>query len=72
MQDLKNAGGTDRKARTIDEFGQAWRIGRTTVFKEISEGRLRALRVGRRTLITTEAEDEWHAARKAEAQQEVA
>jgi excisionase family DNA binding protein len=46
-------------AYSIHEFAQAVGIGRTQVFQEIKTGRLRAAKVGRRTIITAEAMTAW-------------
>lgn len=40
---------------SIREACQASSLGRTTLYKHISAGRLRAVRVGRRTIIPAEA-----------------
>jgi excisionase family DNA binding protein len=47
---------------SIREFCHRYGIGRTHTYQEIAEGRLRALKVGRRTLITHEAAETWLAA----------
>lgn len=46
-------------AMSIDEFCRRHGIGRTTVYAEIKEGRLRARKCGRRTIITDDDRDEW-------------
>ena len=43
----------------IDEFCQWARVARTTTFGEIKAGRLKAVKVGRRTLIPMEAAKAW-------------
>ena len=48
-----------KRALTVDEFGQAYGPGRTTIYEEIKAGRLKALKFGRRTLIPRESADEW-------------
>jgi excisionase family DNA binding protein len=48
-----------KAAYSIHEFAQAVGIGRTQVFQEIKTGRLRAAKVGRRTIITAEAMTAW-------------
>ena len=50
---------TRRAAQSIDEFSKDHGIGRSTTYREIKEGRLRILKVGRRTLITAEAGAAW-------------
>jgi excisionase family DNA binding protein len=50
---------TDQQAFSPDEVARRNRIGRTTIFKEIKEKRLRAQKVGRRTIITRENEKVW-------------
>ena len=47
------------RAFPIREFCRRYGIGRTVAYKEISAGRLRAVKVGRRTLITQEAAEAW-------------
>ena len=48
-----------QQAMSIEEFCDRYRIGRTTAYAEIKEGRLRARKCGRRTIITDDDGDEW-------------
>jgi len=48
-----------RRAFSIKTFCERNEVGRTTAYAEINAGRLRASKVGRRTLITDENEAEW-------------
>jgi excisionase family DNA binding protein len=50
---------THRKSYSPDEVGHRNGLGRTTVFAEIKAGRLRAKKVGKRTIITDEDEKAW-------------
>lgn len=43
--------GVRREGLRIEEFGQAVGIGRTKVFDLIREGRVRAVKIGTRTII---------------------
>ena len=49
----------DQKAFSITKAASVAGIGRGLIFKEIKAGRLEAKKVGRRTLITSEAIDKW-------------
>jgi excisionase family DNA binding protein len=49
----------NRRAYSINEFSERNGIGRTTVYAEIKDKRLKVRKVGRRTIITAEAEDDW-------------
>jgi excisionase family DNA binding protein len=51
-----------RRAFPIREFCLRYGIGRTHAYQEIAAGRLRALKVGRRTLITYDDAETWLAA----------
>lgn len=44
---------------TIPEFCAWARIGRTKAYEEIGAGALRALKIGRRTLIRSTDADDW-------------
>jgi hypothetical protein len=44
---------------TILEFSRWSRLGRTRVYEEIGAGALRAIKAGRRTLITLEDAQTW-------------
>ena len=50
---------------TIPEFCAWARIGRTKLYEEIGSGALRALKVGRRTLITRDDAADWLSAQPA-------
>ena len=50
------------RAFSIAEFCRAYGIGRTTAYQEIAAGRLRAVKVGQRTLIASDAAEAWLAA----------
>ena len=47
------------RAFPIGEFCRRYGIGRTNAYQEIAAGRLRAVKAGRRTLITHEAAEAW-------------
>ena len=49
------------RAFSIREFCRQYGIGRTHTYKQIAAGRLRAVKVGRRTLIKSEAAEAWFA-----------
>lgn len=46
-------------AHSIKESADILGIGVTKVYQEISKGRLKARKFGKRTLVTTEALSEW-------------
>jgi excisionase family DNA binding protein len=48
-----------QRAFSIREFSEAFRVGRTKVYEEIKSGRLRARKVGKRTVITDDDAEEW-------------
>jgi excisionase family DNA binding protein len=63
MSKSVSAAERERRARqrafSIREFEQAFRLGRTKIYEEIKAGRLRARKVGKRTIITDEDAEEW-------------
>lgn len=54
------------KSLTIAEWCAVRRVGRTRAFEEISSGRLRTYKVGRRRYISSEADAQWARDREAE------
>jgi hypothetical protein len=58
---MSNSECKERNCLSLDEFCYRNRIGRTTAYKEIKEGRLFPKKVGRRTLISLEEEARWFA-----------
>jgi excisionase family DNA binding protein len=50
------------RAFAIREFCRRYSVGRTRAYQEIATGRLRAVKVGRRTLITYDDAEAWLAA----------
>ena len=49
----------EKRALSVAEAAKAAGVGRTTFFEEIRRGRITALKVGRRTIITVDALDAW-------------
>lgn len=50
---------------TINEFSAWARMGKTRIYEEIGKGTLRAIKVGRRTLILMDSAEEWLGAQPA-------
>jgi excisionase family DNA binding protein len=48
-----------RRASSVDDVAKRRGLGRTTIYREISAGRLKALKVGDRTIITDQDESDW-------------
>jgi excisionase family DNA binding protein len=48
-----------RPVMTVKEFAQAHGLGLTTAYEELKTGRLKAVKVGAKTLITEEAQAAW-------------
>lgn len=47
------------RAQSIDQFCRCYGIGRTMVYAQIKTGRLRARKLGRRTIIIRDDAEEW-------------
>lgn len=50
---------SERRAFDISEFCHRYRIGRSSFYKEVKSGRLRAVRVGRRVIVTADDAEAW-------------
>jgi excisionase family DNA binding protein len=57
----RRAAAAGRLAYSVDELAEEADVGRSKIYEELRSGRLRAKKLGRRTLITAEAADEWFA-----------
>jgi excisionase family DNA binding protein len=57
-----DGGSVCRRAFSISEFCLRYGVGRTNAYQEIAAGRLRAVKAGRRTLITHDSAEAWLAA----------
>jgi hypothetical protein len=53
MNDLQTA------AFEFEEFLRNYKCGKTKAYEEINEGRLRALKIGRKTIVTRADADAW-------------
>lgn len=49
----------NKAAYSVEDFCDLYGIGRTQAYEEVKAGRLKAKKVGRRTIITPEAGQEW-------------
>jgi hypothetical protein len=47
------------RGMSMFEFCRAYGLGRTTAYKEVKSGRRRALKAGRRTIISREDAESW-------------
>ena len=48
-----------QRALSIGEFAQRYGVGRTTTYDEINSGRLRARKIGKRTIIPVDEAENW-------------
>jgi len=48
-----------QRTLSIGEFSQRYGVGRTTTYEEIKSGRLRARKIGKRTIISVDDAEEW-------------
>jgi excisionase family DNA binding protein len=48
-----------QRAFTIEEFCKAYRVGRTKTYAEINAGRLKAVKVGSKTIIRADDAEGW-------------
>jgi len=49
----------EKRAFSIEEFCRRFGIGRTKVYEELKRGRLRARKIGRRTIVTEDDAEAW-------------
>jgi len=47
------------QAYSVKEFLRRWGIGRTTFYKELANGNLKTIKIGKRRLVTLRGEREW-------------
>ena len=47
------------QAYSVKEFLRRWGIGRTTFYKELANGNLKTIKIGKRRLVTLRGELEW-------------
>lgn len=48
-----------KAAYSISEFCNLFSIGKTKTYEEIKEGRLKLTKIGRRSIVTAQAADNW-------------
>ncbi len=58
-------------AHSVESFAKGYKLGRTQVYKEINDGRLRTFLIGKRRLISFEAATEWRRNREKETAERV-
>jgi hypothetical protein len=51
----------DRRGYSVADLLRLYPIGKTKLYAEIAAGRLRPTKIGRRTMFTAAAVDDWHA-----------
>lgn len=51
--------GRGQRALSIAEFAQQYGIGRSSTYEELKAGRLRARKIGKRTVIAVDDAEEW-------------
>jgi excisionase family DNA binding protein len=58
-----------KRALTIEEFAERWRIGRNSVYNAIARGELGSVKIGKRRVITMEQEEAFRKLKEGEAAQ---
>jgi excisionase family DNA binding protein len=55
----ENSTHAGQRALSIQEFAEQYGIGRSSTYEELKAGRLRARKIGKRTVITVDDAEEW-------------
>ena len=50
---------SDKRLLTIEQFCKRYNVGRTAAYEELKTRRLKAVKVGRKTLIPQDGSEEW-------------
>ncbi len=59
MNRIQNQSAPFRQAVSVNEFCNAWSIGRTHFYALVKAGEIRVIRLGRRTLVPCCQGEEW-------------
>jgi len=59
MTDRERQRRARQRAMSIAEFGEQYGLGRTKTYEELKSGRLRARKIGKRTIITEDDAEDW-------------
>jgi excisionase family DNA binding protein len=62
LMDTTDTTADARRTYTIAEFCQKYQVGRNSFYNEVSAGRLKVVRVGRRVLVRVDDAETWLAA----------
>lgn len=62
----------EKQTYTVNQFIEAFNVGRTTTYQEIDSGRLKTYKLGRRRYISATAASEWQCRLEAETSQAAA
>jgi len=55
----KKGQGTMAKLLTVAEFKETYRVSHSTFYRQVAEGRLRTIKIGRATRISQEEAERW-------------
>lgn len=59
MTDRERQRRARQRAMSIAEFCEQYGLGRTKTYEELKSGRLRARKIGKRTIITEDDAEDW-------------
>jgi len=59
ISDVEHGRRARQRVMSIDEFSHSYGPGKTKTYEEIKEGRLRARKIGKRTVITEDDAEDW-------------
>ena len=59
MEKQQRRAGSDRRAYRVNEFAEAYRVSRPTIYRMLKAGTIVSVKVGSRTLIPIESAEQW-------------
>jgi excisionase family DNA binding protein len=59
MTDVSTSAETQRRALSVEQFCKRYGIGKSTLYVQIREGRLRLRKIGKRSVIAVEDAEIW-------------